>query len=453
MPERAADASASLRGVQQLFGPAERVQKMLDVEAALARAQAALGIVPAHAAEVIAQAARADGFDLEALASAAPAAGNLAIPLVKALTDHVRTADADAARFVHWGATSQDVIDTGLVLQIREALPIVLSDLDRAATAAAAHARRHATTPMAARTWLQQAAPTTFGLKAAGWLDALGRTSDGVRRAVDAACVLQFGGAAGTLAALGERGLEVAERLGGELGLPVPVIPWHAQRERLAALACALGVLCGTLGKIARDLSLLAQTEIDEVAEGRPGGSSAMPHKRNPVMSARALAAAVRAPGLVATMLSAMPQEHERALGGWQAEWDTLPTLVIVAADGAEAVAEALEGLEIHAGRMRRNLDVTRGLVMAEAVAMTLAPHIGRAAAHELVEAATRRAIEEDRALADVLTEDAAITRWLDRSAIEAALRPESYLGAAAAFVSRVLSAARVTATGDAKAR
>lgn len=453
MPERPADAAASLRAVQRRFGAAERVQKMLDVEVALARAQAALGIVPLQAAQVIAQAARADGFDLEALASAAPAAGNLAIPLVKVLTDHVRTADADAARFVHWGATSQDIIDTGLVLQIREALPIVLSDSDRAATAAAAHARRHASTPMAARTWLQQAAPTTFGLKAAGWLDSLGRASDGVRRAAAAACVLQFGGAAGTLASLGERGIEVAERLGGELALPVPDIPWHAQRERLVALACALGVLCGTLGKIARDLSLLAQTEIDEVAEGQPGGSSALPHKRNPVMSARALAAAVRAPGLVATMLSAMPQEHERALGGWQAEWETLPALVIVAADAAEAMAQALEGLDIRAGRMRRNLDVTRGLVMAEAVAMTLAPHVGRAAAHDLVEAAARRAIEEDRALADVLTGDAAITRWLDRGAIEAALRPESYLGAAAAFVSRVLSAAKVTATGDAQAR
>ena len=428
-------------GLARSFSSEARLQAMLDVEAALAEAEAALDVIPTSAATAIRAAARVSLYDSAAIAAEAHHAGNLAIPLVHHLTRRVAEANAEAARYVHWGATSQDIIDTALVLQLRAAVPSIVRDLQRAGEAAAGHARRHVDTLMPGRTWLQQATPTTFGLKAAGWLDALGRVQHGVEAALAQALVLQFGGASGTLAALGTRGLAVAESLGARLRLSVPVLPWHAHRDRLAGLACALGVATGTLGKIARDLALLAQTEVAEAHE-RPadaGGSSTMPHKRNPVRAAVALSAAVRAPGLVATILSAMPQEHERGLGGWQAEWDAIPELVGVAADAARAVAEALEGLVVDAARMRANLDITRGLVLAEAVVMRLAPTLGKSDAHARVEAASRRVAEEGRSLADVLADDPAVTAVLDRGAIEAALAPEHYLGCARTFVENVL--------------
>ena len=303
--------------VTAALGPRALVQSMLDVEAALAEVEAALGIIPATAAVAIRAAADAGLYDLAALSSEAAESGNLAIPLVQHLTREVALRDAAAARHVHWGTTSQDILDTALVLRLQAAVPPILSHLDRASTAAATHARRFIDAVMPGRTWLQQATPITFGLKAAGWLDSLGRQQRALAAALEDARVLQFGGASGTLAALGAAGPDVAARLGERLGLRVPDLPWHAHRDRLASLACALGVACGVCGKIARDLALLAQTEVGEAAESRErgGGSSTMPHKRNPVSSSIALAAAVRAPGLVATMLSAMPQEHERGLG------------------------------------------------------------------------------------------------------------------------------------------
>ncbi|MEP6916694.1 MAG: 3-carboxy-cis,cis-muconate cycloisomerase [Acidobacteriota bacterium] len=429
--------------VGRCFSTRARVQAMLDVEACLAEAEAALDIIPASSALAIRAAAVADLYDVEAIAAESRRAGNLAIPLVHHLTRHVGEADEHASRYVHWGATSQDIIDSGLVLQLRASVPIVLHDLRRAANAAAGHARRHVFTAMPGRTWLQQATPITFGLKAAGWCDALMRVQRGLQEAFDAALVLQFGGASGTLAALGTRGLEVAATLGACLRLTVPALPWHTHRDRVAALACALGVATGTLGKIGRDLGLLAQTEVGEAHErpGDAGGSSTMAHKQNPVRAAIALAAAVRAPGLVATVLSAMPQEHERALGGWQAEWDTVPELVIVTGGAARAIAEALEGLVVDGARMRGNLELTHGLVMAEAITMRLAPHLGKSEAHARVEAAARRAIAEGAPLADVLAQDPAVTAVLDRAEIDATLRPENYLGAAVAFVTSVLEA------------
>src|SRR5438105_11841597 len=333
----------------------ELLQAMLDVEAALAEAEAELGIIPRAAVEPIRSAARAERYDFEAMATEAAADGVLTIALVRHLTKQVETIDRDAARYVHWGATSQDILDTAYVLQLQRAVPGILADLDRAAAAAAAHARRHVDTPMAGRTWLQQSTPITFGVKAAGWLDALGRQRAALAAALEDVRVLQFGGASGTLASLGERGLDVADRLASRLGLAVPDIPWHSHRDRFARCACALGVTCGTLGKIARDVALLAQTEVGEAAEGKGGHSSAMPHKQNPVNASVVLAAAVRAPGLVATMLAAMPQEHERGLGGWQAEWPTLPELVSLTAGAARAAATMLEGLVVNETRMRQN--------------------------------------------------------------------------------------------------
>lgn len=436
----------------RLFGDAEvdralsdeaRLQAMLDVEVALAEAASDIGLVPSVALAAIRDAGKASLYDHAALAEDAAWAGNLAIPLVKAMTKLVAASDADAARFVHIGATSQDIIDTGLVLQLRKAIPAISASLGRAATAAAGHARAHVGTPMIGRTWMQQAVPVTFGLKAAGWLDALRRVRARLDADLEAACVLQFGGAAGTLASLGRDGLEVGRVLGFRLGLPVPDLPWHAQRERLVALATTLGLVAGSLSKIARDLALMGQTEIGEAYEapaaGR-GGSSTMPHKRNPVSASVALAAASRAPGLVATMLGSMGQEHERGLGGWQAEWETLPELVRIVGGSARSIAAALSNLVVDHERMRANLGVTGGLVQAEAVSATLGSRLGKAKAHELIEAACRRSIAERLPLKTVLAEDPQVSRYLSPDEIEVLMMPEAYLGVAAALVEQVLS-------------
>jgi 3-carboxy-cis,cis-muconate cycloisomerase len=368
-------------------------------------------------------------------------AGNLAIPLAHHLTARVASTAPDLARYVHWGATSQDIIDTGLVLQLRQAVPLIVRDLSRAADAAAAHAERHAKTIMAGRTWLQQATPITFGFKAAGWCDALDRATPRIASRLNEASVLQFGGASGTLAALGDRGPAVAAALAKALNLAVPPMPWHTHRDRLAALACALGIATGTAGKIGRDLGLLAQTEIGEAHEpaGEAGGSSTMPQKRNPVRASVIVAAAVRAPGLVSTILSAMLQEHERALGGWQAEWEALPDLVTTAGDAARALAEALDGLVVDSARMRANVNLTGGLTLAEAVSMRLAQKIGKHEAHAAIERAAARAVEERRAFADVLAADPVVNQLLSRSDIDQALSPDAYLGSAETFVRNVL--------------
>ena len=412
---------------------------MLDVEAALAEVEAELGIIPRAAVQPIRSAAHAERYDFKTIAAEAEADGVLTIPLVRHLTKQVESIDRDAARYVHWGATSQDILDTAHVLLLQRTVPRILADLERAAAAAAGHARRHVDTPMAGRTLLQQSTPITFGVKAAGWLDALARQRTAVAAALEDARVLQFGGASGTLASLGDRGLEVAERLASRLGLALPDIPWHAHRDRFARFACALGVTCGTLGKIARDVSLLAQTEVGEAAEGKGGHSSAMPHKQNPVNAAAVLAAAVRAPGLVATMLAAMPQEHERAVGGWQAEWPTLPELVSLTAGAAHAAAAMLEGLVVNEARMRENLQMTHGLIASEAIAMALAVHVGRSEAHRLIEAAARRVRDSGGTLGDALAADPAVTRYLSRPEIDRHLAPERYVGAVRALVDRVV--------------
>lgn len=429
--------------VARCFDDRATLEAMLDFEAALARAEAALGIIPAAASGPIVAAARAEGFDVAEIARAAASAGNVAIPLVKALTARVAANDPEAARYVHWGATSQDAIDTGLVLQLRAALTHVCGVLAVLDASLAALAARHVETVMVARTWLQQATPTTFGRKAAGWLAAIRRTRGGLERALREASVVQFGGASGTLAALGDRGLEVAEGLARELDLMLPAIPWHAERDRFAALAAACGNVAGILGKIARDVSLLAQSEIAEAAEpsapGR-GGSSTMPQKRNPVACAVALAAAVRVPALVATMFAAMPQEHERGVGGWHAEWETLPELVRVLSGSAHVMAHAMAGLEIDPARMRANLDATQGFAMAESFKSALAVSLGLQRAHEVVEAATRRAVAEGRTLREALESDSEVRTHLSHEALDRAGDPRSYLGVAAEFVRRSLA-------------
>ncbi|HYE48621.1 MAG TPA: 3-carboxy-cis,cis-muconate cycloisomerase [Azospirillaceae bacterium] len=437
--------------VAELFGDRAVLQGMFDVEAALARAQAAVGVIPAAAAAPIAAACAADQFDPAAIGRAAALAGNPAIPLVAALRARVAAANPAAAHHVHRGATSQDVIDTGMVLRVRRALRLIDADLGRAEEALAGLARRHAGTVMVARTLLQHALPTTFGLKAAGWLSMVVRVRGRLRAAGAAFAVLQFGGAAGTLAALGDAGMEVAEALARDLGLALPDMPWHAQRDRVADLAAALGLVVGALGKVARDVAYMMATDTGEVSEPAgpgKGGSSAMPHKRNPVDTTVALAAATRAPGLVASLLAGLPQEHERGVGGWHAEWQPLSDLVRLTSGAVSRMAAALEGLEVDPEALRRGLGLTRGLVMAEAAALALAPVLGAEAAQSLVERACREARAAGADLQAVLARDPEVRRCLDPAALARAMDPAAYLGSASTLIARAL--ARRTAPEEA---
>jgi 3-carboxy-cis,cis-muconate cycloisomerase len=419
------------------------LQNMLDFEAALARAEAAIGVIPASAADTIAKACTAGSFDLSALAEAATRSGSLAIPLVKALTADVARADADAARYVHWGATSQDVIDTAAMLTLRAGIDALLGDIDRAMTGFARLARQHRNTAMVARTWLQHALPMSFGLKLAEYAAALHRSRIRLQRLRKEALALQFGGAAGTLAALGDKGWLVAERLAQELKLPLPEAPWHTHRDRIAEAASVFAIVAGTCGKIARDVQLMMQTDVAEAfepsGEGR-GGSSTMPHKRNPVAAATALAAATMAPNLAATIFAAQVQDHERSAGPWHAEWPTLPMLLLVTSGALAATVDIAEGLEVDAARMRVNLDATQGLIMAEAVTMALAEKIGRSEAHHLVEAASKTAVAEKKGLRDVLTKDSKIAAHLDAGRIAELFEPMAYQGVSQALIDRLLA-------------
>jgi len=422
---------------------AAMLQNMLDFEAALARAEAAIGVIPKSAANPIGEACKADAFDFADLAEAATRSGNLAIPMVKALTANVAKADAEAARYVHWGATSQDVIDTAVMLTLRAGIDALLADIDRAIAGFARLARTHRNTAMVARTWLQHALPMPFGLKLAEYAAALHRSKLRLGRLRGDTLALQFGGAAGTLAALGEQGLAVAEALARELKLPLPEAPWHTHRDRIAEAASVLAILSGTCGKIARDVSLMMQTDVGEAFEpagaGR-GGSSTMPHKRNPVAAASALGAATMAPNLAATIFSAQVQDHERSAGPWHAEWPTLPALLLVASGALAATVDIAEGLEVDVERMRANLDTTHGLIMAEAVAFALAETIGKSEAHHLVEAASKTAVAENKHLRDVLGGDSKVTAQLSAKRIAALFEPMAYQGVSQAFIDRLLA-------------
>ena len=409
---------------------------MLEFEAALATAEARVGVIPGEAAAAIAAACDAERFEAEALGREARAAGNPAVPLVRALTDAV---EGDAARFVHWGATSQDVMDTAAMLVARRARAVIADELDRVAAACARLADEHRDTAMPGRTLLQQALPTTFGLKAAGWLCAV---DDARRRLAALSLAVELGGAAGTLASLAPDGVGVLRRMAEELGLEEPVVPWHTARARVADLGAALALAAGALEKIARDVTLLAQTEVAEVAEpadGGRGGSSTLPHKRNPAGSVLAIACAGRVRGEASILLAAMAQEHERAAGAWQAEWEALSGALAYTGGAAAAVREVLEGLEVRSERMRENLDMTGGLVLAESVSLALGRRIGRSQAHRLVEAASRRAVETGRPLREELLVDEAVRAELSEEEIDRALAVDGYAGAAGEFVERAL--------------
>jgi 3-carboxy-cis,cis-muconate cycloisomerase len=406
------------------------LQAMLDAEAALACAEAEVGLMPEQQAEAIAAACAANGFDVAALGEEAAAAGNPVVPLARALGARV---DGSAAAQVHRGATSQDIVDTAAMLVARRALGPLLDDIGAAAEAAARLAREHGDSVMTGRTLLQQAVPITFALKAAGWLVALDEAAERLEHVRGRRLAAQLGGPTGTLASLGERGPEVLAAFARRLGLAEPVMPWHTDRTRLAELAGALGEACGAIGKVAADVVLLAQTEVAEVAEGGGpgrGGSSSMPHKHNPVAAVATLACARQAPGLVATLLSSMVAEHERAVGAWHAEWRPLSELLRSAGSAAAWLRDCLEHIQVDPERMRANLSRTGPVLLAERVSAALAPALGRERAQEVVrEAAADPAHFED-----------ALAEHFDRGELRALLEPSTYLGAGPRFVERALA-------------
>jgi len=421
------------------------VDAMVEFEVGLLRALALLELAPVEAADELSAAVHEGALDLD-VAELGRATGEQGTPvpgLLRALRGQL---SASTAAHLHKGATSQDVVDTAMMLVARRALDIVLGDLSAAADACASLVSRYRGAIEPGRTLLQQALPLTFGLKAAGWLAGLDGAVDGLRAARDHDLALQFGGAVGTLASLGDRGLDVSVGLGDQLGLPAAQVPWHTIRLRPARIACALGAALGVTGKIGRDVALLAQTEVAEVTEGGPegrGGSSTMPHKRNPVGAVGLIACAERGPGLVGTMLAAMAQEHERAAGTWPAEWETLPQLLRLAGSSAAILSELLGGLEVDPEKMRDDMELTGGLVMSESVAAALAPALGRADAQDLVERAARRSVQSGVAFRDVLLELPQVADALGAERLDAALDPSSYLGVTNELIDRALAAHR----------
>lgn len=432
------DARFTTPALARLFAPEAQVARMLAFEAALARALASCRVIPAAAADAIAEACRPEDFDAPALLRAAATEGTIAIPLVAALVE--RTSVAGRA-YVHWGATSQDVVDTALVLQLRDALALVDADLVRVCGRCAALAREHRRTVMAGRTLLQQAVPITFGLKAARWLDLSVRQLRASRASQAAAIVLQFGGASGTLAALGHRGTDVARELARALDLPSPPLPWHAERDRMATLAASLAIVAGSLAKIAHDVLLLAQTEVGEAYEGRHAGSSAMPNKRNPVDATMAVAAARLARAQAGVVIEGLVQDHERAAGAWQAEWAAMADTCAYSGGVVARVADLLDALVVDTARMAANLAIDRGTIGAEALATALAHPLGRPAAQRLVRDLCERARREMRSLADTARLDARVTAVLDEAALERSLDAAQHLGSADELVDRALAA------------
>ncbi len=445
MPASAID-SAILGGMfttepmRQVFSDANRIRKYLEFEAALARVEARLGIIPREAAEEIARHCAVETFDLSTLGAETTAIGAPVQPVINQLMRLCRDGHGE---WCHFGATTQDVMDTATILQIAEALALIEADLAAIMAGLAALARTHRDTVMAGRSYLQHAVPITFGCKSASLLDAFLRHRRRLDEIKPRLLVGQFGGAAGTLASLGERGLDVRAALMRELNLGVPDMSWHGARDRIAEIGAFLGLLTASCAKLALDTKLLMQTEVEEASEPLPpgrGSSSAMPHKRNPVSAALIGAAAPLVRQQVAALLEAMVADHERASGAWQIEWIAVPDIFCLTA-GVLAHTHALASeLSVDAERMRANLDITRGLVSTEAVVTGLAPHLGRQHAHRLVSAICRETAATGRPLVDRLAENEEIARHLDRPALTRLTDPANHLGAAGAMVDHVLA-------------
>ncbi len=425
--------------IREAVGGQAWLQAMLDAEAALAIAEARAGLIPTGEAAAIAECCDVNRFDPEEIGREGRAAGNPVPALVKALTEAV---PGDAARHVHKGATSQDIMDTAAMLVAQRILDLILAEVDGVASACARLAENYRETLMPGRTLLQQALPTTFGLKAAGWLVAVLEARSRLLATRDSGLYAQLGGAAGTLASLGSPGLRVLQEFARELNLAEPVVPWHTARLRVAELGGVLALTSGVMHKLACDVVLLAQTEVGEVvesSEGGRGGSSTLPHKRNPVGSVLASACARRVPPLAETLHAAMAQEHERAVGAWHAEWETLSDVLALTGGATAAMREVMEGLEVRPGRMRENLDATGGLLLAENITTIAAEKIGRLEAHELVEAASQRTFTNESTLREEIMAEPALREHLTPEEIDAALDPEQYLGSAGAFIDRAL--------------
>lgn len=443
MPVRLVESLASSDAIWDVFSDRSVLRAMLDFEAALARAEGRLGVIPAAAAGAIEKVAKDFPVGDVNISREAMRAGTPAIPFVKLLTERVRASDPAAAGFVHWGVTSQDVTDTALVILLGKARTILAADQLRLDAALQAMSDKHANTVMLGRTLLQPAPPITFGLKAAGWLAASRRCRFRLNAAFHEALVLQFGGASGTLASLGDRGIAVGQELARDLGVNYPDAPWHTHRDRLAALVAACGVQTGSLGKMAQDIALLMQNEIGEASEpggdGR-GGSSTMPHKQNPIACSLTLAAANRVPSLVASFLSGMVQEHERGVGGVQSEWATVGAIFQSFGLALSSMAEVAEGLEINTARMSENIKASRGVIFSERIMMILGKAIGRDVAHKLLAKAVERCVRENRRLVDVLAEMHEVTSHIAPAEIRQMDSPEAYLGEAEKFRKRLVA-------------
>ncbi len=430
----------STAAMRQVFSDENRVQKYLDFEAGLARAQARLGIIPSEAAEEICRHCNVSAIDFAKLKIQTERIGYPVLPVVQQLVAACRDG---LGEWCHWGATTQDITDSATVMQIREALVLVEADLDGIADALAALARKYRDTPMAGRSNLQQAVPITFGYKMATLLAAFDRHKQRLRELRGRVLVGEFGGAAGTLSSLGGRGLEVQAELMKELHLGQPAIAWHTVRDTIAETGCFLGLITGTCGKIAFDIKLLMQTEVEELYEpfhqGR-GSSSTMPQKRNPISSVyiTALTSVVRQQA--AALLDAMVEDHERATGPWEIEWIVLPEIFCLTAGALAQTRFVLAGLQVDEKKMRANLDLTKGLIVSEAVMMGLGPYLGRQYAHDLVYDICRKVVASGRPLVDLLAENAEIKKHLDRAALERLCDPANYLGEAGAMVDRVLA-------------
>ncbi len=430
----------STAAMRRVFSDENRVQKYLDFEGALARAQGRLGIIPKEAAEEICRHCNAAEIDFAKLKTQTEKIGYPVLPVVQQLVAACRDG---LGEWCHWGATTQDITDRATVLQIREALTLIEADLDGIADALAALARKYRDTPMAGRSNLQQAVPITFGYKMATLLAAFERHKQRLKELRSRLLVGEFGGAAGTLSSLGGRGLETQAELMKELKLGLPAIAWHTVRDTIAEAGCFLGLVTGTCAKIAFDIKLMMQTEVEELYEpfheGR-GSSSTMPQKRNPISSVyiTALTSVVRQQ--VAALLDAMVEDHERATGPWEIEWIVLPEIFCFAAGALAQTGFVLTGLQVDEKKMRANLDLTKGLIVSEAVMMGLAPYLGRQYAHDLVYDICRQVVATGRPLVDLLAENAEVTKHLDRAALAKLCDPGNYLGEAGAMVDRVLA-------------
>jgi len=425
--------------MRHVWSDENRVQKYLDFEAALARAQARLGIIPKNAAAEIVRHCEAKQIDMAKLKEATEKIGYPVLPVVQQL---VALCKDGLGEWSHWGATTQDITDTATIMQIREALDLIENEIDGIRDALATLAKKYRDTPMAGRSNLQQAVPITFGYKMATLLGAYERHKQRLDELRPRVLVGEFGGAAGTLSSLGKDGLKVQTELMKELKLGQPDISWHTVRDRIAEVGCFLGLVTGTCGKIAFDVKLLMQTEVEEVYEpfhqGR-GSSSTMPQKRNPISSVYITAQTAMVKQLAAALLEAMVEDHERATGPWEIEWIALPEIFMLSAGALAQTRFVVEGLQVNEKRMRDNIGITKGLLMSEAVMMGLGATIGRNRAHDVVYDICREVVKTGRPLVDLLAEDKEISKHASREQLEKMVDPTNYLGVAGEMVDRVL--------------